>query len=237
VPRAEFDDAMEALSGASRAAYSGLVGHPDLVAYFQAASPLDEISLLNIGSRPARRFGAKSLKDLRAIPWVFAWAQNRHMITGWYGVGSALKTLIEVRGEPGLALLRRMFADSRLFRLIIDEVEKALLLVDLDIARDYAGLVADANVRETIFAMIEAEYRLTTEMVLQVSGDAEIAQRFPQTREALRERLPTINAVSREQVELLRRFRGASNEAEKEAYKSALLLSINCVAAGLGATG
>jgi phosphoenolpyruvate carboxylase len=237
VPRAEFDDAMEALSGSSRAAYTGLIGHPDLVAYFQAASPLEEISLLNIGSRPARRFGARSLTDLRAIPWVFAWAQNRHMITGWYGVGSALKTMLEVRGEKGEALLRRMFADSRLFRLIVDEVEKALLLVDLPIARDYAGLVADPTVRETIFAMIGAEYRLTTEMVLRVSGDAEIAERFPQTRRALKERLPTINAVSRQQVELLRRFRGASNEAEREAYKSALLLSINCIAAGLGATG
>ncbi|MGV1015076.1 MAG: phosphoenolpyruvate carboxylase, partial [Methyloceanibacter sp.] len=83
MPSREFDDAMEALSGASRAAYSGFIEHPDLVAYFQAASPLDEISLLNIGSRPARRTGARTLKDLRAIPFVFAWAQNRHIVTGW----------------------------------------------------------------------------------------------------------------------------------------------------------
>src|SRR6185295_3500553 len=134
-PKREFEDALEALSGASRAAYSGLVCHPDLVTYFQAASPLDEIAMLNIGSRPARRFGAKSLSDLRAIPWVFAWAQNRHVITGWYGVGTAIVSLLEVRGDEGLALLRRMFNESRLFRLIIDEVEKTLLLVDLDIAR------------------------------------------------------------------------------------------------------
>ena len=147
-PAREFDDAMEALAGPSRAAYPGLVDHPDLVAYFQAASPLEEISLLNIGSRPARRFGARSLKDLRAIPWVFAWAQNRHVITGWYGVGSAIKSLLDVRGEDGLKLLRRMFESSRLFRLIIDEVEKTLLLVDLDIARDYASLVADEGVRD-----------------------------------------------------------------------------------------
>ena len=99
-PSREFDDAMEALSGASRAAYTGLITHPDLVSYFQAASPLEEISLLNIGSRPARRFGASSLKDLRAIPWVFAWAQNRHMITGWYGVGTALQSFLQVRGRP-----------------------------------------------------------------------------------------------------------------------------------------
>src|SRR5262245_32430249 len=102
-PKREFDDVLEALSGASRAAYSGLISHPDLVAYFQAASPLEEIAMLNIGSRPTRRFGAKSLSDLRAIPWVFAWAQNRHIITGWYGVGTALASLLQVRGDEGLA--------------------------------------------------------------------------------------------------------------------------------------
>lgn len=236
-PKREFDDIMEALAGASRAAYTGLVSHPGLVQYFQAASPLEEISLLNIGSRPARRFGARSLADLRAIPWVFAWAQNRHIITGWYGVGSALSSLLEVRGQQGEALLPHLFQDSRLFRLIIDEVEKTLLLVDLDIARDYASLVEDEGVRDMIFGMIEQEYRLTREMVLKVSGGREIAERFPQYRASLAARLPAVNEVSRMQVELLRRFRGAQSEAEREAYKSALLLSINTVAAGLGATG
>jgi phosphoenolpyruvate carboxylase len=236
-PKREFDDIMEALAGASRAAYTGLVSHPGLVQYFQAASPLEEISLLNIGSRPARRFGAKSLADLRAIPWVFAWAQNRHIITGWYGVGSALASLLQVRGQQGEELLPHLFRDSRLFRLIIDEVEKTLLLVDLDIARDYASLVEDEGVRDMIFAMIEQELRLTREMVLKVSGGSEIAERFPEYRRALAHRLPTVNEVNREQVELLRRFRGAATEAEREAYKSALLLSINTVAAGLGATG
>ena len=236
-PKREFDDIMEALSGASRAAYTGLVSHPGLVQYFQAASPLEEISLLNIGSRPARRFGARSLSDLRAIPWVFAWAQNRHIITGWYGVGSAIHSLLQVRGQQGEALLPRLFEQSRLFRLIIDEVEKTLLLVDLDIARDYASLVPEAGVRDTIFPMIEEELALTREMVLKVSGGSEIGGRFPEFRRALAARLPTINEVNREQVELLRRFRGAESEAERDAFKSALLLSINTVAAGLGATG
>jgi phosphoenolpyruvate carboxylase len=236
-PSREFDDALEALAGASRAAYSSLVGHPDLVSYFQAASPLEEISLLNIGSRPARRFGARSLKDLRAIPWVFAWAQNRHIITGWYGVGSAIKSFLEVRGDEGLKLLRRMFAESRLFRLIIDEVEKTLLLVDVDIARDYASLVAEAGVRDNILGLIEAELARTKEMALKVSGGSFIAERFPEYRAALAARLPTMKQVNREQVQLLRRFRGAERETEREAFKSALLLSINTVAAGLGATG
>ncbi len=235
--RAELDDALEALSGASRAAYVNLLQADGLVDYFQAASPLDEIALLNIGSRPARRFGAKSLSDLRAIPWVFAWSQNRHVITGWYGVGSGLKSFIDVRGEVGEALLKRMFRECRVFRLVLDEVEKTLMMVDLEIARDYAGLVEDEGTRARIFGMIEQEYALTREMVLRVSGDRELAQRFPQFRERLQGRLPTINQVSREQVELLRRFRSETDEDKREAVKSALLLSINCIAVGFGATG
>jgi phosphoenolpyruvate carboxylase len=233
----DFDDAMEALSGASRAAYARLLTHPDLVTYFGAASPLDEIALLNIGSRPARRFGARSLADLRAIPWVFAWSQNRHGITGWYGVGSGLKSLLDVRGESGRALLRRMFSESPLFRLIMDEVEKTLLTVDLRLARAFAGLCPDEGAREAIFAMIEAEYRLTCAMALEVSGARSIAERFPLYRGRLAERLPVLDQVSREQVNLLRRFRAETDGTAREALKSALLLSINCVATGFGATG
>ena len=149
-------------------------------------------------------------------------------------VGDAVRV---ERGQQGEALLPHLFKDSRLFRLIVDEVEKTLLLVDLDIARDYASLVPNEGVRDIIFAMIEQELALTREMVLKVSGGTEIAERFPEYRRALAQRLPTINEVNREQVELLRRFRGAESEAERDAFKSALLLSINTVAAGLGATG
>jgi phosphoenolpyruvate carboxylase len=237
VPRAEFDEAMEALSGAAYAAYAGLISHPDLLPYFQAASPLEEIALLNIGSRPARRFGARSLGDLRAIPFVFAWSQNRHVVTGWYGTGSGIASFLDVRKGRGEALLRRMFTESRLFRLIIGEVEKTLCLVDLKIAREYAGLVADMAKRDAIFALIEQEFRLTCDMVLRISQEREIGERFPSYRARLAHRLPTINQVNRDQVELLRRFRACETEEAMEAYKSNLLLSINCIASGLGATG
>ncbi|KIU30989.1 phosphoenolpyruvate carboxylase [Methylobacterium radiotolerans] len=231
------DDALEALAGASRAAYVQLLQTDGLVDYFQAASPLDEIALLNIGSRPARRFGARALSDLRAIPWVFAWSQNRHVITGWYGVGSGLASFIDVRGRDGEAALKRLFTESRILRLVLDEVEKTLMMVDLDIARAYAGLVPDPGTRDRIFSMIEAEYALTREMVLRVSGGTELAERFPLFRDRLKGRLPTINQVSREQVELLARYRAETDEDRREAVKSALLLSINCIAVGFGATG
>jgi phosphoenolpyruvate carboxylase len=113
VPTAEFDEAMEALSGAAQASYRRLIDHPDLFAYYQAASPLEEISLLNLGSRPARRFGARSLSDLRAIPWVFAWSQNRHFVPGWYGVGSGILTFLQVRGPRGGPGGGRLLTESR----------------------------------------------------------------------------------------------------------------------------
>ena len=159
------------------------------------------------------------------------------MITNWYGVGSAIESFLEVRGDKGQRLLTEMFKSSRLFRLIVDEVEKALARVDLDIARDYASLVSDERIRTTIFTMIENEYALTKEMVRALSGSTFPGERFKQFQASMAQRLPTVNQVSREQVELLRRFRASDNEEERESYKSALLLSINTVAAGLGATG
>jgi phosphoenolpyruvate carboxylase len=234
VPRHEFDEAMEALSGAAWASYRQLMELPQLLPYLRGASPLEEISLLNMGSRPARRSsGPGSLADLRAIPWVFAWTQNRHMLPGWYGLGSALEAFVEVRKARGLALLQRMFEECRLFRTVIDEVEKTLLMVDIDIAAAYAGLVPDAAVRDTVFALVRAEYVRTCKRVLEVTDGGELAERFPQHRRRLGRRLQTMNQVSREQVQLLARLRAGGDEE----VRTALLLSIRCAAAGLGATG
>ena len=237
VPTAEFDEAMEALSGAAQAAYRRMVEHPDLLQYYQVASPLEEISLLNLGSRPARRFGARSLSDLRAIPWVFAWSQNRHFVPGWFGVGSGVLTFLQIRGQRGAALIQRMFRDSRLFRLIVDEVEKTLSYVDLEVAREYAELVPDPRVREAIFPLIEQEYHRTVEAVLRISGAPDLAERFPRFRRKLGRRLPILNQISRQQIELLRRFRESGSDTSQDELLSALLLSINCIATGFGATG
>ncbi len=236
-PSSEFDEAMEALSGAAQAAYRRFVERPDLITYLGASSPLEELTLLNIGSRPARRTGARTLADLRAIPWVFAWSQNRHFITGWYGMGSGLETFMQIRGSRGVKLLQRMYENSRLFQLVLDEVEKTLSYVDLDLARLYADLVPDESTREEILAMVESEYRRTVQAVLQVTGGTELAERFPRFRRRLQRRLATINQVSRQQVELLRRFRASGSEQERQQYLSALLLSINCISGGFGATG
>ncbi len=234
----EFQEALEALSGASFAAYRRLAEHPGLIAYYQSASPVEELVRLKLGSRPARRTGARGLGDLRAIPWVFGWSQNRHLVPGWYGAGTGLAQLVAVRGADGEELLGRMFRESRLFRLIVDEVEKTLSLVDLEIAKDYAELVPEHGEREEIFARIEEEYRLSVEMVTRLTGEPRLAARFPIYRAWLERRLPGMHRVGRQQVKLLRRFRSLSPAAKARPQELVpLLLSINCVAAGLGWTG
>jgi phosphoenolpyruvate carboxylase len=138
---AELYEELEALSGTAYVAYRKLIEHPGLVDFYQQASPVEELTLMKIGSRPARRFGAASLDDLRAIPWVFAWTQNRLLVPGWFGVGSSLEQIIKIRGELGTELLNSMFEKHPLFRLILDGAEKTLLLVDMYVAEKYCELV------------------------------------------------------------------------------------------------
>lgn len=235
--RPEFDALMEELSERSYAVYRELVEQPGLVNYYEAASPVEELTLLNIGSRPARRFGAKTLGDLRAIPWVFAWTQNRHLVPNWYGVGSAIKGYLADHGDRAMPTLRRLYEESRLFRMVMDEVEKTLPQVDLAIAREYANLVEDEATRERIYALIEAEYWLTVRHVLMLTGRPRLCERFPRFRRRLSRRLPTINAVGMEQVKLVRRFRANKQDKASAEWLVPLLLSISCIAAGLGWTG
>jgi phosphoenolpyruvate carboxylase len=232
--RPDHDEALEALAGMSQAAYAGLVSTPGFVAYFQQSSPVEELSALKIGSRPARRTGARTLDDLRAIPWVFAWSQNRHMITGWYGFGSAVASFVQVRGREGRDLLRDMFEKSRLFRLIVDEVEKALYQTDLAQAARYAALVEDEAVREAVFARIRAEHAATVAAVLSLTGETGLAERFPMFRDRFDRVRPHLDAIGALQVALLAEARRGRRS---EAVLVPLLQSMNCIAAGLGWTG
>jgi phosphoenolpyruvate carboxylase len=236
-PEPEFDEAMEALSSMAFAHYRMLAETEGLVDYYNAASPVEELARMNIGSRPARRFGAKTLKDLRAIPWVFAWTQNRMMVPGWYGVGTALESFINVRGDDGREMLQQLFNKSRLFRLIIDEVEKTLSLVDLDVAQCYAGLVQDKKIRDKIFGMIQEEYDRTISMVLEITGEKELVTRFKRFKRKLDRRNTILQQAGVEQARLVKQFRARSESNSPLDDLIPLLLSINCVSAGLGWTG
>jgi phosphoenolpyruvate carboxylase len=130
-----------------------------------------------------------------------------------------------------------MFRDSRLFRLIVDEVEKTLAQVDLGMARQFAELHPDPEVRNTVFGLIEEEYHRTVRTVLHVSEGRVLAQRFPRFLRKLARRMPAIDQAGRLQIDLLRRYRAAQSDDERSEALHRLLLSINCVAAGFGATG
>jgi len=236
-PRPDFDEAMESLSSLAFNKYRALAETEGLVDYYNAASPVEELAKMNIGSRPARRFGAKSLTDLRAIPWVFAWTQNRHLVPGWYGVGSALEGFILEHGGKGEQLISNMFNESRLFRLIIDETEKTLSLVDLAVSKAYSELVEDIAVRDKIFSMFIDEYNLSKEMVLKITDEENLCQRFKKFNRKLNRRVPVLHQAGLEQVKLVEEFRKQSDEGDLEGGLVPLLLSINCISAGLGWTG
>ncbi len=215
-PIPEHEDALEALAGLSLASYRKLIEQPGLIDYFNAASPVEELAFLKLGSRPARRFGAKALADLRAIPWVFAWSQNRHLITGWYGMGTAMRSYLRVLGDDGRRIMADMYAKSRFFRLMIDEVEKTLTLADMEIAADYAQLVPDVGARERILGMVRQEYETTVAEVLAVTGGRELSARFPAFRRRYDHVKPLIdrtNAGRSSSRRIPRRPEGPAREA------------------------
>ena len=229
----EHDDALQALSGMSQAAYSTLLNSDGFVQYFQEASPVEELAMLKIGSRPARRFGASSLADLRAIPWVFAWSQNRHLLTGWYGFGTACEAFAKVRGDAGQHLLRDMFASSALFQLIVDEVEKTLFQADMGIAAQYADLSTDKANSAGVFGKITDEYERSCAAIKAITGQPILAERFPKLTTRFERNRAHLDIIHSLQIKQLRELRSSTQHQDT----SVLLQSMNCISAGLGWTG
>lgn len=229
-------EAMEYLSGIALSNYQKLITDDGLLNYYRAASPVEELAKMNIGSRPARRFGGTSIDDLRAIPWVFAWTQNRHMISGWYGVGSALQVFIDKHGAQGETVIQELLRESSLFALIMNEVEKTLALVDMDVAKCYSELVEDEHIRQRILSLIDDEYKRTVEYILRIHKEKELCSRFPKFSRKLNRRKNILKQAGLKQVSLVSNFRASDKEGSFEKLLP-LLLSINCVSTGLGWTG
>ncbi|MFT5067526.1 MAG: phosphoenolpyruvate carboxylase [Reinekea sp.] len=229
----EYDNALQALSGMSQAAYCELLNTAGFVQYFQEASPVEELAMLKIGSRPARRFGASSLADLRAIPWVFAWSQNRHLLTGWYGFGTACQSFARVRGKVGQKMLKDMFQTNLLFQLMVDEVEKTLFQADMDIASQYASLSTDAARSKEVFGKISAEYHASCAAIRAITGQPVLAQRFQKLTKRFERNRAYLGIIHDIQIKQLRALRSKSQHQ----YTGPLLQSMNCISAGLGWTG
>jgi phosphoenolpyruvate carboxylase len=224
-----YDELMDALSTAALEKYQSLVEHPDLAEYFLTTTPVDLLGALHIGSRPARRPDAGAgIDDLRAIPWVFGWTQSRQIVPGWYGVGSGLAS-----ASDRLDDLQEMYQRWPFFRTFVDNVSMTLVKTDLDITERYVNALAPPRMK-SLLDDIRAEFALTVDQVLAVTGDEHLLDRNPTLRTTLEIRENYLEPLHHLQLQLLGRLRGGE---EDPALKRALLLTINGIAAGMRNTG
>jgi phosphoenolpyruvate carboxylase len=226
--------ALDGMAASAREAYHGLVERtPGFLDYWRAATPIEEISRLRLGSRPtARRAGALTRQDVRAIPWVFSWMQSRFNLPGWYGLGAAL-----CGGEP--ALLREMYAGWPFFRAILDNAEMSLLKADMGIAALYSALVPDSGLAAAVFTRIEAEHARTRDAILAVTGHAELMEADPVIQRSVQLRNPYVDPLNYLQIDRLRRLRALDDPEgpEAESLREVIVLTVNGIAAGLRNTG
>jgi phosphoenolpyruvate carboxylase len=233
-----WEIAMERLAGESRRFYYGLVGEtPGFLDYFRQATPIDLVQHLKIGSRPSHRKQAGSFADLRAIPWVFAWTQSRHLISAWFGVGHALERYIEEEPD-GLARLRDMHAKWPFFALLLDNAEMSLAKADMNIARRYAELVESQSLRDEIFGRIEQEHQRSVKMVLQVSQRRRLLERNAVLAESIKLRNPYVDPLNYLQIQFLRQWRQRTERSESdETLERLLALTAHGIAFGMKSTG
>jgi phosphoenolpyruvate carboxylase len=233
-PRPEYVAALEELSALAFAAYRQLVYEtPGFEEFFWESTVITEIAELNIGSRPASRNKSRSIETLRAIPWVFSWAQCRLMLPGWYGFGSAVAEWQAGRDDR-LALLREMNREWPFFASVLSNMEMVLAKADLAVASRYAGLVADASLREPIFQRIRKEHEDTISALLGILGTGELLAGNPQLARSIRYRFPYLDPLNHIQVELLRRYRSGRRDDDS---RRGIHLTINGIAAGLRNSG
>ncbi|NEP19655.1 MAG: phosphoenolpyruvate carboxylase, partial [Leptolyngbya sp. SIO4C1] len=247
-----WHEIMEGLATRSRQHYRALIyEEPELVEFFHQVTPIQEISQLQISSRPARRGGKKDLPSLRAIPWVFSWTQTRFLLPAWYGVGTALKEFIDEAPEEHLKLLRSFYTKWPFFKMVISKVEMTLAKVDLQIAQHYLNELSPSDKQESfqaLFDQIAQEFRLTCEMALLVTGQERLLDGDLGLQRSVQLRNGTIVPLGFLQVSLLKRLRehrdgvaSASGMIQSRYSRGELLrgalLTINGIAAGMRNTG
>ena len=234
-PRAEYLKAMEELSAHAFKAYRGLVYETEGFAdYFWASTVITEIATLNIGSRPASRKKTREIEDLRAIPWVFSWAQCRLMLPGWYGFGSAVEVWLKENPDSGMAFLKELYQDWPFFRTLLSNMDMVLAKSSIAIASRYAELVPDVALREKIFARIRREWQSSIDKLLEIMGQTRLLETNPLLERGIRHRFPYMDPLNHIQVELLKEHRAQNTD---EQVLRGIQITINGISAGLRNSG
>jgi phosphoenolpyruvate carboxylase len=234
-PSADYLKAMDELSALAFKAYRGLVYETEGFAdYFWASTVITEIATLNIGSRPASRKKTREIEDLRAIPWVFSWAQCRLMLPGWYGFGSAVGTWISEHPDKGMPFLRELYREWPFFRTLLSNMDMVLAKSSIAIASRYAELVPDVALREKIFGRIRQEWHTSIEKLLDIMGQERLLQGNPRLERSIRNRFPYLDPLNHVQVELLKENRAQNPD---EQVLRGIQITINGISAGLRNSG
>ncbi|MCA9169977.1 MAG: phosphoenolpyruvate carboxylase [Planctomycetales bacterium] len=232
-PDPAWVDAMDFLSTESLRKYRELVEHPGFLDYFDCATPINEIESLPIGSRPARRGQRKSLSDLRAIPWTFAWTQSRHILPAWFGLGTAVRKFVDGSDESW-SNLRAMYAQWPMFRALVDNAELALAKADMQIAKSYASLVRSGTSND-VWKLISDEFDKSRGAILMTKDNSELLADIEWLRASVLTRNPYLDPLNLSQLRLLERLRANSDGSDE--IRDLVRLSIQGIAAGLRTTG
>src|SRR5580700_3196403 len=234
-PPVKYLAAMDYLSSQAYRAYRSLVYETDgFDRFFRESTVIGEIANLNIGSRPASRKASERIEDLRAIPWVFSWAQCRLMLPGWYGFGSAVKAWLELQPNGGMQMLQSMYREWPFFQMLLSNMDMLLAKSDIAIASRYAGLVSDVALRERIFSRLRAEWQSTVDALLTIMRQQSLLESNPLLARSIRNRFPYLDPLNHMQIELLKRYRTGDPD---ENVVTGIHLTINGIAAGLRNSG
>lgn len=236
-----FRSAMQEIADTGEDSYRELTDRtPGFMDYFYEATPVQAIGQLNIGSRPShRKQTVRDKSSIRAIPWVFGWAQARHTLPAWYGIGTALATFRH-QHEDGEARLQQMYKEWPAFRALLSNTQMALFKADMNTAAEYAGLAQDQNTAPGIFQKIRKEYKQTVHEVLLASGQQQLLEDTPLLHHSLSWRDPYIDPLNHIQIKLLQRqreFTEQHGEEKESPWLDVLLRTINAIAAGMRNTG
>ncbi len=235
----EHLDIMAQLAASGEVRYRELTDNTEgFLDYFYEATPVSEIGLLNIGSRPSHRKKTdRSKTSVRAIAWVFGWAQSRHTMPAWYGIGTALDAWAKSNPD-NIGKLQEMYRAWPFFRALLSNTQMSLFKADMRIARSYASLCLDQKLAKNIYTMINKEYERTRSRTLEVAGQDELMADTPHLALSLTRRNPYLDPLNQIQLMLLKRFRDEHlDEETRNLWLTPLLRSINAIAAGMRNTG